>query len=114
MEYNFVPNHLNIDITQLTLHYLSIHAHLMTSQSCHQVLGEIIVFDNSLFFEKMEAPIKFKLCKQHKHDNIQKLMIAFEDNCFLFLSYRLFYEKKKKVNFYLFYCNLVVDDDIRR
>ena len=32
-----------------------------------QVLGEILFFYNSLFFEKMEPPIKFELCKQHKH-----------------------------------------------
>ena len=39
----------------------------------HQVLVEVLFFDNSLFLKKMEPPIKFTLCKQNKHDNIQQL-----------------------------------------
>ena len=56
---NFVFNDLlhvasDIDIKQWTLVYLSIHAHLMTSRWCHQVLGEILFFFfyNSLFLKK--------------------------------------------------------------
>ena len=32
--------------------------------------GKSYFFDNSLFLKKIEPPIKFKLCKHHKHDNI--------------------------------------------
>ena len=45
---------------------LSIHVHLMSSG----FMGNAIFVDNSLFMKKMEPPIKFKLCKKQKHDNI--------------------------------------------
>ena len=38
------PDHKTTHIKQWTLIYLSIHAHLMTSWWCHQVLGEILFF----------------------------------------------------------------------
>ena len=43
----------------------------------------------------MEPPIKFKLCKQHKHDNIKKITLAVEDNYFCFQVTAFFYQKSE-------------------
>ena len=42
----------------------------------------------------MEPLIKFRLYKQHKHDDIQKITLPFEDNCFCFQVTGFFYQKK--------------------
>ena len=43
----------------------------------------------------MEPSITFKLCKQHKHDNIEKITLAFEDNCFCFQVTGFFHQKSE-------------------